>query len=87
MKSKQSNPKKHFISTPYPLLPTFSINWGDKTNINIAVDIPTNALVANILSPYIQIRGNNVSVSHGQDINTSTMILNIKSMVIPYSDN
>jgi len=39
MKSKQLNSNKHFIPTSYLPLPIFSINWGDKTNIDMAVDV------------------------------------------------
>jgi len=62
----QSNSKKHFISISYPPPPTSSINWGDETNIDMAVDIPTNTLVANMLLPHIQTRDNNISTPHVQ---------------------
>ena len=99
MKSKQLNSNKYFISTPYPPLLIFSINWGDKTNIDMAVDILTNALVANmllscvqtggnnVLTSHIQIGGSNMSMSCSQDMDTSTTIPNIESMATLYGNN
>jgi len=80
-------------------LPTSSINWKDKTDIDITVNIPTNALVAdvlllhiqtggnNILIPHVQTEESNLSMSYSQDINTSTMIPDIESIAISYGDN
>ena len=65
----------------------------------MAVDILTNALVANmllscvqtggnnVLTSHIQIGGSNMSMSCSQDMDTSTTIPNIESMATLYGNN
>ena len=97
MKSKQSNSKKFFV--PYPQQSGPPRNWGDETDIDMAVDTPASAPVAdessprvqtgglNVSTPHVQTGGSNVSMPRGQGMGTSTTRPNIESTAIPYGDN
>ena len=51
------------------------------------VDTPTRASKANMLLSCVQTRESSISMSYSQGMDTLTMRPNIKSIVIPYSNN
>ena len=53
----------------------------------MADNTPTNTLVVNMPLSHVQIGGSNVFMSYSQGMNTSTIILSIELIAIPYNDN
>ena len=64
MKSKNLN-AKYFLSHLYPKKSSFSINWGNKIDIDMAVDTLFSAPEANVSLPHVQTKESSMSMSHG----------------------
>ena len=53
--------------------------------VNTSTSVPTTQ--DNVSSPHVQTGESNMSISHSQNIDTSTMRSNIESIAISYSNN